>query len=126
MASCSLCASLEKLSDFQVTPTDENFPDDNITLCKTCISGIENIDNVETKHWHCLNDSIWSSNAAIQVLAWRLLNQLTNDSWAQNLLDMIYIEDDVLNWAKADSLSSNSQLDIVHKERDKKCDHHKQ
>ena len=44
---------------------------------------------------------MWSEVPAIQVLSWRMLNRFRNESWAADALDMIYLDDDNLEWAKA-------------------------
>jgi protein PhnA len=45
-----------------------------------------------------LNDSMWSENLAVKVLTYRLLKKL----WRNDLLDMMYMEDDELAWAEAE------------------------
>jgi protein PhnA len=52
-------------------------------------------------HWRCLNDSMWSQVPAVQVMAWRVLKKLSVEPWAQDLLDMLYLEEDVQKWAEA-------------------------
>jgi protein PhnA len=44
---------------------------------------------------------MWSQVPAVQVMAWRMLSHLEAEGWPQDLLDMLYLEDDVLVWAKA-------------------------
>jgi len=48
-----------------------------------------------------LNDSMWSEVPAVKVLAWRMLTRLSAEGWPRDLLDMMYLEDDVLTWGKA-------------------------
>jgi len=74
---------------------------------------IENPDTMDANHWRCLNDSMWSPIPAVQVMAWRLLNRL-EEAWSNDLLEMLYIEDDVKKWAMADNsinLSEEFSLD---------------
>jgi protein PhnA len=52
---------------------------------------------------------MWSPEPAVQVMAWRMLNRLKAEVWAQNLLDMLYLEDDVLAWAKASGEGDSDQ-----------------
>jgi protein PhnA len=35
------------------------------------------------------------------VLAWRMLNRLRGEGWPQDLLDMMYLDDETLAWAQA-------------------------
>jgi len=52
-------------------------------------------------HWKCLNESMWSEVPGVQVVAWRMLNRLRSETWAADLLDMLYLDDEKLAWAKA-------------------------
>jgi protein PhnA len=88
---CQLCGSEENLQDYTVAPKDEA-----IKICATCASSIEDPSSDE-KHWNCLHDSMWSQDSTVQVVVYRLLSKLG----AQDQLDMMYLEDDVLEWAKA-------------------------
>tara|TARA_R110002020_G_scaffold91560_1_gene222261 strand:+ start:110679 stop:111050 length:372 start_codon:yes stop_codon:yes gene_type:complete len=44
---------------------------------------------------------MWSQHAAVQVVSWRMLTRLRGLGWPQDLLDMLYLEEEVLEWAKA-------------------------
>jgi protein PhnA len=44
---------------------------------------------------------MWSEVPGVQVVAWRMLNRLRNESWAADALDMLYLDDEKLTWAKA-------------------------
>ena len=57
---------------------------------------------------------MWSQTPAVQVMAWRMLTQLKSEGWPQDLLDMLYLEEDVLAWAKAGVKDENA---IQHKDR---------
>ena len=49
----------------------------------------------------------------VQVVAWRMLNRLRNESWASDNLDMLYLDDDKLAWAKATGdHESDSSVDL--------------
>jgi len=87
---CELCGSEEGLTAYTVAPKDEA-----IVICSTCAASIEDPTQNE-KHWNCLHDSMWSTEPAVQVMAFRLLTKLG----AQDQLDMIYLEDDVRAWAE--------------------------
>ncbi len=93
---CELCSNEYDLSPFAVAPKNEE-----ILACTTCITQIENPDQVDVNHWRCLNDSMWSTVPAVQVMAWRMLTRLRKEGWPQDLLDMMYLEEETLEWAKA-------------------------
>ena len=100
---CELCASTESLSAFAVAPYDDDNADHHALLCATCQAQITQPDRIEPSHWRSLNDSMWSPVPAVQVIAWRQLTALSQQGevWAQELLDMLYLEDDVREWAEA-------------------------
>ena len=68
-------------------------------VCDTCLEQINNSDTLDEIHWRCLNDSMWSQVPAVQVLAYRMLHRLDAD-WSRDLLDMMYMEEDVKAWAE--------------------------
>jgi protein PhnA len=95
-----------------------NAPNSSVTtadLCVECLEQIENKSDLDVSHWHCLHESIWSENPAVKVLAWRLLTKLNTESFAQDLLEQLYLTDDLLEWAKsensADDISNQSTSD---------------
>lgn len=96
---CDLCGSEEGLSAYTVAPKD-----DTITICTTCAASIEDPTTNE-KHWNCLHDSMWSTEPAIQVMAFRLLTKLG----AQDQLDMLYLEEDVKAWAEEGLAAENTE-----------------
>jgi protein PhnA len=100
-STCELCGSNIELSVYQVPPKTNATADVNTLLCSKCVEQIEDAEKIDVNHWHCLNDSMWSQVPAVQVMAWRMLNKLRGEGWAQNLIDMLYLEEDVLAWAKS-------------------------
>ena len=100
-AKCELCNSDSNLSVYEVTPSTKS-AFESILVCDVCKEQIENPDKIDPNHWRCLNDSMWSSEPAVQVMAYRLLKKMTKEGWPQDLLDMLYLEDDVKVWAEAE------------------------
>ena len=98
---CELCTSTENLTVYEVPPESNGNPEQSVLLCDTCKDQIENPDKVDVNHWRCLNDSMWSQVPAVQILAWRMLTRLSAEGWPQDLLDMLYLDDDLLAWAQA-------------------------
>ena len=93
---CELCTSADDLTVYQVPPKADDSEDNNILICNNCQTQIDNPDQVKADHWRCLNDAMWSTIPAVQVMAWRMLTRLTSEGWPVDLLDMIYLEDDTL------------------------------
>jgi len=98
---CELCSATEGLGVYEVPPTSDGSVDQSVLVCATCREQIENPDKVDVNHWRCLNDSMWSQVPAVQVMAWRMLTRLSSEGWPQELLDMLYLDDATLAWAKA-------------------------
>ena len=93
---CELCGSSEGLSVLEVSPSDAS-ANQSIYVCSKCASGIEDKDQMDEAHFNCLNDSMWSEVPAVQVMSYRLLHALGR----QDLVDMMYMEEDVKAWADA-------------------------
>jgi len=113
---CELCASDKKLSMYKVPPMPVGTVDDSILACETCVDQIENPDNVDVNHWRCLNDSMWSEVAAVQVVAWRMLTRLSAEGWPQDLLDMLYLDEENLKWAKATGEGEEEENKVIHRD----------
>jgi protein PhnA len=71
---------------------------------------------MNANHWRCLNDSMWSEVAAVQVIAWRILQRLKSEGWPQDLLDMLYLEELTLRWAKATGEGEEKEAEHFHKD----------
>jgi len=100
---CELCGSSEGLSALEVGPSDGS-ADKAIYVCSTCATQIQNPENMDETHFNCLNDSMWSAVPAVQVMSYRLLNALGR----QDLVDMMYMEEDVKEWADAGLADENA------------------
>jgi len=59
---------------------------------------------------------MWSEHAPVQVIAWRMLNRLHKEGWPQDLLDMLYLEENILEWAAATGEGENTEDKIIHKD----------
>lgn len=113
---CELCASTENLSSYAVPPVGNQTIDNSIYVCATCKDQMENPANMDPNHWRCLNDSMWSEVDAVKVMAWRMLNRLKAEGWPQDLLDMMYLEDDVKKWAESEGDGDDEKVEIIHKD----------
>ncbi|WP_163716707.1 PhnA domain-containing protein [Mangrovibacterium lignilyticum] len=109
-AVCELCGSTDGLTVYALPPVLDNDSDKCVLLCATCNSQVQDPETMDANHWRCLNDSMWSTVPAVQVLAWRLLNQLKQF----DLLDMMYLDEDMLAWAKSDG--AHLGLDTKHRD----------
>jgi protein PhnA len=98
---CELCKSESPLTMYKAAPLLKNNEENCIMICSKCLAQIEKKEELDSLHWACLKESMWSELPAVQVVSWRMLNRLRNESWAMELLDMMYMDDDLLEWAKA-------------------------
>ncbi|PHR57835.1 MAG: PhnA domain protein [Arcobacter sp.] len=99
---CELCTSTDNLSILEVKPSDASI-DQCVYVCSVCKEQIEDKDKMDENHWHCLNDSMWSEETAVKVVAYRMLSRLKN----QELLDMLYLEESEKAWAESSLISEN-------------------
>ncbi|MBI9068593.1 MAG: PhnA domain-containing protein [Salinivirgaceae bacterium] len=111
---CELCASSKDLKVYTVAPETEESENNSILICANCHNQIENSESMDANHWRCLNDSMWSTVPAVQVMAWRLLNRLRSEGWPQDLLDMLYLDEETLSWAKATGEDQNDEDVLKH------------
>jgi len=44
---------------------------------------------------------MWSEVPAVQIVSWRMMNRFRNESWASENLDMMFLDEQNLAWAKA-------------------------
>ena len=112
---CELCGSGEELSGYTVSPKSGNNSDEIAYVCSTCKDQLEEKTDVVPNHWRCLNDSMWSEVPAVKVIAYRMLHQLKDEGWPMDLIEMMYLEDDVLEWAK-DGVEDEEEVKIIHKD----------
>jgi protein PhnA len=113
-SSCELCAATEKLAVYNVPPNHEDKLEKSIYACTTCISQIEDSETMKSNHWRCLNDSMWSEVKVVQIVAWRMLHRLKKEGWPQDLLDMMYFDEDDLAWANATGEADDKENAIKH------------
>jgi protein PhnA len=106
---CELCSSNLDLTTFEVSPVKNPPLESSVLVCKTCRHQIDNPETMEANHWHCLHDSMWCEFPAVQVLAWRVLQKLTEHGWAQDLLEQLYLEEETLKWAEEGVLEEKEE-----------------
>jgi len=98
---CELCGGTQGLSAYQLPPDSAPYADQSILVCSTCLPQIEKKAELDMAHWQCLTTAMWSEVPAVQVVAWRMLNRMRQESWAADAIDMMYLTDENLAWAKA-------------------------
>jgi protein PhnA len=100
----------------EVPPNSDGSTEQSLLACDICLDQINNPDKVDVNHWRCLNDSMWSQVPAVQVMAWRMLTRLSAEGWPQELLDMMYLDDELLAWAKSGAETESDGDTVIHKD----------
>ena len=113
---CELCSSTSELSPYEIPPDSNGSADQSILICSTCKNQINDPEKIDVNHWRCLNDSMWSQVPAVQIMAWRMLTRLIAEGWPQDLLDMLYLDDDMLAWAQATGEGIDDSDKVIHKD----------
>jgi protein PhnA len=111
---CELCKSGNDLRIYEVPLKSDRREEDCLLLCPKCIAQLDKKEALDGKHWACLTETMWSEVPAVQVVSWRLLNRLRNESWASESLDMMYLDDENLAWAKATGDHENDSAVELH------------
>lgn len=113
---CELCSNDEHLEIYTLAPHKDQNLKKSIVACKTCINQIDDPETTDANHWRCLNDSMWSEHEAVRVAAWRMLSRLRKEGWPQDLLDMMYLEEEVLEFAKATGEGEADPEKLIHRD----------
>ncbi|MBS1666062.1 MAG: PhnA domain-containing protein [Bacteroidetes bacterium] len=113
---CELCSSPNGIKMYEVLPQSGRDTDNCIMICDKCRAQVDKKEELDNSHWACLTESMWSEVHAVQVVAWRMLNRLKTESWAADLLDMLYLDADKLQWAKATGDHENDGAVDLHKD----------
>lgn len=97
---CELCSATDGLTVHEL-PGGPGGEDSALMACATCAGQLAAPETVDANHWRCLNDSMWSTVPAVQVVAWQMLNRLKGEGWPADLIDMMYMEEETRNWAES-------------------------
>jgi protein PhnA len=113
---CELCGASGSVSLYEVLPQDTRDESNCIMICDKCRAQVDKKEELDSNHWKVLSETMWSEVAGVQVVAWRMLNRLRNESWAADNLEMLYLDDDKLAWAKATGDHENDGSVELHKD----------
>lgn len=121
---CELCTGEGELSVYKVPGQGLSDTDASIMVCTVCLEQLEKHQPMDGRHWRCLSGSMWSEVPAVQVVSWQMLNRLANGAaggdsiaWAQDQLDIMYLDEDLLTWARNGTDDEDSaEEEDVHKD----------
>ncbi len=111
---CELCGATDQLNVYELPSSPASGADQSVLLCETCRSQVDDPEKVDANHWRCLNDSMWSQVPAVQVMAWRMLTRLRAEGWPQDLLDMLYLDEETQAWAEAAGDGQSEEDSVKH------------
>lgn len=109
---CEISGSQENLVVYLVEPKTEDIPENCILISKILKDQIDNPETMNPNDWRGLSDSMWNENLAVQIVSWRMLARMKK----YDLLDMIYLDEDALEWAKATGEADEDEGKIIHKD----------
>ncbi len=109
---CEISGSDENLVVYLVEPKTEDIPENCILITTSLKEQIENKDLMNPNDWRGLSDSMWNENLPVQIVSWRMLARLKK----YDLLDMMYLDEEALEWAKATGEDEDEEGKIVHKD----------
>ena len=109
---CEISGSDENLVVYLVEPKTEDIPENCILITNSLKEQIENKELMNPNDWRGLSDSMWSEHLPVQIVSWRMLARLKN----HDLLDMMYLDEEALEWAKATGEDEDVEGKIVHKD----------
>lgn len=113
-AHCELCGSEKANIVYAIPFSPGKKLEHHLWICPTCNQQMSNIENADANHWRCLNESIWSEEPAVKVVSWRMLHKLKQLDWVPDLLDIAYLDEETLEWAKASGDDINPDDIIKH------------
>jgi len=113
---CELTGVGGNLSVYKVQPQTVANIDNCILVTDTCILQLENREELDKNLWRSLTSSMWSEVPAVQVVSWRMLNKLSTEGWAMDSLDMMYLDEETLAWAKAGADDETETVAEFHKD----------
>ena len=109
---CEISGSDKNLVVYLVEPKAEAIPENCILITKTLRDQIENKELMNANDWRGLSDSMWNENLPVQIVSWRMHARLKNN----DMLEMMYLDEDALEWAKATGEDEDEEGKIIHKD----------
>ena len=109
---CEISGSDENLVVYLVEPKTEATPENCILISQKLKDQIENPETTDSNDWRGLADSMWNENIPVQIVSWRMHARLKN----MDMLEMMYLDEDALEWAKATGEADDDEGKIIHKD----------
>jgi len=111
-AVCEISGTDENLVAYLIEPKTEEIPENCILISQKLKDQIENPETTDPNDWRGLSDSMWNENLPVQIVSWRMHARLKNI----DMLEMMYLDEDALEWAKATGEADDDEGKIIHKD----------
>lgn len=111
-AVCEISGVTEDLVVYTVAPQTTESLENSLLISKKLKHQIENPETTNPNDWRGLSDSMWNEHLPVQIVSWRMLARLKN----HDLLEMMYLDEDALAWAKATGEGEDEEGKIIHKD----------
>lgn len=109
---CEISGATEDLVVYTVGPKTTESIENCILISKKLKDQIKNPETTDPNDWRGLSDSMWSEHLPVQIVSWRMLARLKN----HDLLEMMYLDEEALEWAKATGEGEEEDGKIIHKD----------
>ncbi|WP_310554629.1 PhnA domain-containing protein [Flavobacterium sp.] len=113
---CEISGIEENLVIYTVAPKVEDTLETCLLITQNLKDQIENTITTNPNDWRCLSESMWNENLPVQIVAWRMLTRLRTEGWPQDLIEMMYLDEEALEWAKATGEGDDEEGKIIHKD----------
>lgn len=115
--SCELCEQAEATTIYSVPHSSSADIDGSVHVCDKCLAQVNITEELEANYWAAfLPNTMWSAVPAVQVVAWRMLNRFRSETWAHDALEILYLDEDNLEWAKATGEHLTDIEDTLHRD----------
>lgn len=96
---CELCNETASAVEYLVSGPGhtEDIPANQVAICTTCLNALD--DKKASFHWRCIEGSIWSQEASVQALSYRIGYLLKEEEWANNLINSVDLDEHIIQWA---------------------------
>lgn len=94
---CELCGTETATRAYTVSPKNDDSINNQVAICTTCLSAMDNTNS--SFHWRCLEGSIWNPEPSVQALSYRILHQHKEEDWANNLINSVDVDENIMQWA---------------------------
>lgn len=109
---CEISGNDQNLVVYLIEPKTEDSPENCILISQKLKNQIEKPETTNPNDWRGLSDSMWNENLPVQIVSWRMHARLKNT----DMLEMMYLDEDALEWAKATGEADDDEGKIIHKD----------